>query len=315
MNRSILFLLVVGLTLAGCIGTPGAEPGASYETTTNAGGTMTVAETKEDKAALCTDGVNLDSDERFCAERRIELKGEIDGVAKMDVALSTFNGAVKLTADGGNDWRVIATLHARGATEADARARLDQIKWTFEHQDGESHFLEARAEKEGDASNLGASLEVTVPSSIVYVVVAATSNGAVEAKGLKTDGLSLATSNGAVVVDAESTQVNIGTSNGAIDAKLRPSASGRTTLATSNGAITLRVPEDAERGYDLDATTSNGEVAIALKDGKASECPTNEYYTPPCNHREFTTNGYSSRDVQQLVTLGSSNGQIEVSSA
>lgn len=112
-------------------------------------------------------------------------------------------------------------------------------------------------------------------------------------------------------MSGKATQVDLGTSNGAIEATVEPTSSGRFSLATSNGPVTLRVPEDPSRGYDATGTTSNGEVAIQLRDGQKGDCPQgSQYYTPPCVHRTFRTSGFGGRSIQTLVTLATSNGDV-----
>jgi len=129
----------------------------------------------------------------------------------------------------------------------------------------------------------------------------------------KTDGLSASSTNGKIEVDASVTQVSLSTTNGQIAGKLRPSASGRIKAETTNGQVSLTLPEDAQHGYDVLGKTTNGVVQIELKDGQLGPCPQgSQYYTPPCNERSFKTTSYDARAIQSQVTAEGTNGQIVV---
>src|SRR5581483_8108483 len=103
-------------------------------------------------------------------------------------------------------------------------------------------------------------------------------------------GLSAQSTNGAVSINADVTQVSLETTNGQIDATLRPTASGR-----------------------IGAETTNGLVEIGLKDGDLGPCPQgSQYYTPPCNERTFKTHGFDQRAIQEIVSATGTNGRIVV---
>lgn len=314
MTRVLLVLtILLGAVGAGCIAPE--QEGAVATPPTNSGGAMTAKESREDKADVCP-GLNgdLTKGPQFCAERVIRVDGTISGLSRLPLDIATFNGDLEILPSSGNAFSLVATLKARGATAEDAKANLDEIVFAWSHVDGGSHFIQALAEKKSDDSGnkgLAAELKLSVPASLTYVVVATTSNGDVAVHEVKTDALAAHTSNGDITLGADATQVEAVTSNGDIEATLRSTSSGRFGFSTSNGDVTVNVPEDTTRGYDVEGTTSNGKVEISLTDGKKGDCPTgSQYYTPPCNHRTFTTNGYSSRAIQTRITATSSNGEI-----
>lgn len=305
--KTPVLVLVLGLLVAGCIAPPGESPAGVRSF---AGAAMTAKESSEERVELCRD-VSLGT-AAFCAERTVTVTGDVSGIPAMDVDLETFNGALELEKHDEGGWSLVAVLRARGASEAEARANLDAIGFAWSHTDGSAHFLHARAESPPGRTSAAASLRASLPASIVLTVSAATSNGKIRVEHVRTDGLAATTSNGAVEVDASVTHVDLRTSNGAIEAKLDPTASGRITATTSNGKIELDLPEDARRGYDLDAQTSNGKVTINLRDGESSRrTPSNPYYDPQ-NEGQFRTTRFESRDVQSLVRMTSSNGAITV---
>src|SRR5688572_21304371 len=86
LRRALLVTLLL-VAAAGCIA-PQAPPSSNPPPTTQtSGGDMTAKETRDESAMLCTDGIDLGSDDRFCAVRTITVDGAIAGISKMDVSL------------------------------------------------------------------------------------------------------------------------------------------------------------------------------------------------------------------------------------
>lgn len=322
--RPVLILAVslVSLALAGCIEIPGAgtsdvndtspSGGAATTKVHSASGPMTATERREDATSGCGGGSGA------CALRRVTVTGDVTSLQSLEVELRTVNGQVKLVGGEGTAWRMVATLSARGGSQEQAQRALEDLRFTWDHEEGGQHFLEAVARFEGRHPDVSrsASIEVTLPRSLLLRVVADTTNGGIDVSGVRTDGLAADTTNGGIRVDAEVAQVDLSTTNGDVEAWLRPTASGRISLETTNGGISLEVPEDAQRGYDLEGSTTNGVVEIRLRDGTLGPCPQgSQYYTPPCNHRTFKTGGYDARAVKSQVTLETTNGGVTVSPA
>lgn len=317
MQRTV-FLMVAALALAGCIEAPADPDAAMDEVRAPAAGSMDAEERSEEAATLCTNNIGLDNEDRFCATRTVTVTGTISGIPRLDVDLQTFNGDVELTKAAPGKWGFVATLKARGPSADAALARLDDIDFSWGHESGEGHFLEvvAKHEDDGDNDGLGAEIRATMAPQVAALLVATTANGDVTLQGVQTEGAALTTSNGKIVASGEVTQVAFTTSNGDVDATLTPGADARWLITTSNGKIGLKVPETSDVGYDIEGTTSNGEVDYSMRDGKEGECPQgSQYYTPPCNHRTFETNGYARRATQVRATLTSSNGDITVASS
>lgn len=309
--------ILVSLAFAGCIQMPD-EPSATVDEQRDpaTGGEMTATESKKEDVGLCTSGLGLGGDGGFCATRTITVDGRLSGFATIDVALDTFNGDVTVKDGSDGHWGFVATLKARGDSADAARAALNEIAFSWEHESPSGHFVDVEAKHEGDANNVEAAIVLSMPRSVAMVIVASTSNGDVELAGGRTDGLALSTSNGDIIARGDATQVSLSTSNGKIDGDLRPVSDGRWTLETSNGEIVLKVPEGPSYGYEMEGSTSNGEVDYSMSDGDEGPCPEgSEYYTPPCNERSFKTRGFSSRDIQVHATLSTSNGEINVGSS
>lgn len=319
MRRTVLLILfsLSSLSLAGCIEMPGSEnDGASGDPNPTPGGSMTATEDIQESAGPC---VGSGGAHPFCATRVVTITGTLSGLASLEADLATFNGALIVKAGSAGSWGVVATLKGRGTTPDDARAALESITFTWGHESPSGHFLQAQAEAEGrgkDEWSRAADLEVTLPPEVAYRLVASNINGEATIRGLKTEGLSVSNTNGRIEVDATVMQVDLSTVNGAVDAKLTPTASGRIKASTVNGQVNLRLPEDAQHGYDLRGTTTNGEVEIRLQDGDVGPCPKgSQYYTPPCNDRTFKTRNFDGRAIRSQVAMSSVNGQVEAGPA
>lgn len=298
--------------LAGCIDPPQDPDGRDAQPVAG-DATMTASETSTEKSELCTEGLDLGSEDRFCAERVVTVTGRLSGIARLDVGLETFNGAILVEGSNDDAWGLTAILRARGATAEDAMTALDDIGFRWAHEDARGHFVEVVAEHDGSTESRSASIELSMPRAVVMQLAAATSNGDVTMDGGRADALALTTSNGDIHASGEASQVALTTSNGEIDAALTPLGAGRWSLVTSNGEIALAVPEGPTFGYEMEGTTSNGEVDFSLRDGTKGPCPQgSEYYTPPCNHRTFETSDFARRDVRVSVELVTSNGAINV---
>lgn len=310
--RGILLLSIVGLVSAGCIAPredqlPSSTLGAGVDAD------MTAKETRADKVDVCKEGITLVGGAGgFCAERRIDVEGTLRDISGLEVSLSTFNGAIEVFDDQADQWGLSAVLRARGTTEDEAKRNLEKIVFSYEHtRDGE-HFLSAEASTtERQSSGLSASFYVTLPRTLVLRLAADTTNGGITVKGMRTDGLSAHTTNGGIEVEADVTQVDLDTTNGGIAAILTPTSSGRISLDTTNGGIELALPEDATRGYDLAADTTNGKVAVNLQDGTTTRDQSNPYYDSN-NEARFVTNDYAGRRIQSQVMLDTTNGGITV---
>lgn len=307
--------VVAALALAGCIALP-EDPNDLPPRDPATGGSMTASETTTEKSELCTQDLGLAAGDRFCAERLVTVTGTVSGFDRLDVDLETFNGAVKIGPSSGDAWGFVATLRARGATASEAMAKVEDIAFAWAHEGAGGHFVEVVAEHDGDTEGRSVAIELTMPRALAMRLSATTSNGEIHVEDARTDGLALTTSNGKVTARADVTQVAIVSSNGALDAQLRPIGDGRWSLVTSNGAIALEVPEGGSYGYSMDGTTSNGEVDYALRDGAKGDCPQgSQYYTPPCNHRTFETRSFRAREHAAYVSMITSNGKISVAPA
>lgn len=304
--RRVLVTLLIAVALSGCmtIPHPGATESAAGSAATSAreGGTgeMTATERSSESEGPC-----VGSTGRVCAMRTVELSGTL-GVAAMPVTLKTFNGPVKVETGAEGQWSLTAVLKAHGDTAEEARRHLAGVSFSWSHEERGAHHLAAEAKRttRGTSHGEGASLKLVVPASLLMDLSMATTNGAVEAQGVRTDGLVARSTNGPVDIRADVTSVHLETTNGALSADLRPVGSGRVIAETTNGRIDLRLPETARQGYDVSARTTNGVVDIRMQDGESSSSGTTS--------KSFRTSGFDEREWRTSVTTKSTNGAVTV---
>lgn len=311
--RSLTILVVfVSLAFAGCIAPDVADktPGSVHKDESKRG-SMTAEESKQDSAGLCTDDLQIgtsSSEGRFCAKRVVTTQGTLTDLPELDVDLTTFNGDITVKTGAEGAWSIVATLRAHGDSEADATANLANIQYALAHTDGAAHFLVAQAKHQGNGNGYHADLVATLPASLVQALTATVGNGDVVLQHARTDLLAVNIGNGDATLDAAVEQVDVNIGNGDVKGAVSPAAAGRIAASTGNGDIKLTVPEDAAHGYTATLDVGNGKIDPQLKDGQTSACP----QSGPCNHREFRTTGFDSRDVRSMLALNAGNGDVSL---
>jgi hypothetical protein len=193
------------------------------------------------------------------------------GITAVDIA--TGNGAVTVAPATDTFITAKVTRVAWGKDKAEADKALENVVFT-DTVDGTR--LRMKVEMPSGQRPYGANIDARVPSAvelnvqstngeisvagITGAIAASTSNGAVNLTGT-TGTASLSTTNGAVTVEVHSGPLYAGTTNGAVGcdiAALR--ATEDVGLATTNGRVTLLLPDDVSA--IIDATTTNGLITI-----------------------------------------------------
>ncbi|UCG42685.1 MAG: DUF4097 family beta strand repeat protein [candidate division WOR-3 bacterium] len=232
------------------------------------------------------------------------------GLSALEVV--TANGSIGLEADFGAAVRLDVTRVCYGRSRADAEKYIDRVKIIDTVESGR-----LRVEAEMPASggrNYGASFTGLVPADLDLDLHG--SNGRVEVVDLKanvrvrtsnglieltnTEGRAeLHTSNGAVKLKVHHGPVQAENSNGAISADVAELPPGEDVeLKTSNGAIDLLVPSGVSARFD--ASTSNGRVTV-------SGFSNAQYEVNEPTHKKGTLGSGASE-----IELKTSNGNIEL---
>jgi DUF4097 and DUF4098 domain-containing protein YvlB len=211
------------------------------------------------------------------------------------VVVEMFNGGIDVVC-GVEEGRVRAKVTKRGAgpTQEAADDDLENVEVAM-LQDGDTvRILARRAEGKPNPGNSGASATVEVPTGAVLDlrgsngplnvvgragdVIGKTSNGPIKVKGGQGT-LQLTTSNGPIAVEGAAGKLDLNTSNGPISIQVRNGevnahtsngpirfsgtlADGEHVLHTSNGGLTVTLPDEAR--FQIDAATSNGRITSAF---------------------------------------------------
>lgn len=192
------------------------------------------------------------------------------------LSVETLNGSIVVRSDP-TVVGVVATAKVRchGATreEAEQRAR------------------DAALVMDRDSSG-AVTVRVTIPEPHATEDAAS-----IEVRLARTDGITLKTSNGRVVVEGFDGELSVQTSNGAVEVQRFV---GSMSISTTNGRI-----EVAESRGPVQAETSNGRISLGLLEGTTGDIAAR------------TSNGAISVNLpaswQGTITAGTSNGRVELS--
>ncbi len=249
-----------------------------------------------------------------------EHKGEFSTTGPVKLDLSGRNGRVEIFGWDQPGWRVILRKKIRAQSEERARERAAEI---VRFESGPAHL---RCEEQPMGwGNSGVSVEVHVPKSLTYEVVAHSSNGRVVVEGLNcltingktangkvavravtARGVDLSTANGGITFEGSADRVECDTSNGTITCCPQPKADMGCRLHTSNGSIRVRTPEGPGTGYRIDAHTSHGVIDVSLHGFEIQE-----------QEKQFgrrtlrgQSAGYDAQPVKVSISARTTNGSI-----
>jgi hypothetical protein len=193
------------------------------------------------------------------AERTETFEQTYELAAGATVSVSNTNGHLEFRAWDRPEVGVQAVKKARAWSDARAERILRELEVRVEQEDGGLRVTTRYPETSVfDWFGGGASVHyvVSVPSSVK--VEAITTNGGVEVAGVGA-GVDCRTTNGRIRITDAVGPVYAESTNGTVEAEvldLREEVS----LATTNGALRLRLPQGA--GADLDARTTNGSIRL-----------------------------------------------------
>ncbi len=338
-----ILTLVAMLALAGCITPPESiEPASTVELPPTADGRMTGEESETRDSTICLDrGISLPDLQLQCATRVVTVEGILE-IDTLPVVLTTNSGDIRVTTGEEGQWSLITTIVAGGATEDDARAKLDDVIVTWSIKDALGHKLTAELERTTTTGN-GPRVEMvaTLPPSVIYGITLAassgdlvlekldlkgahisassgditvegvagelvnveTSSGDITLADLKVDRLLAKSTSGDIEVAAKTGTATLASTSGDITAKLTPTKTGAYAISATSGDIELTLPESNRHGYDLSADVTSGDITISLVDGKTSGSE---------EHKRFQTDRLAGRDIRTGVAISSTSGDIDV---
>ena len=193
------------------------------------------------------------------------------GISRLSA--TTKNGAISVTASTGTVITVDVLKHAYGRDKADAEQAIANVVYSDTVVGDE---LRVKAEMPSGSRPYGASFTITAPENVgislsttngdvsvantVGDINAGTTNGDIELAGTMGTA-SVSTTNGRLNVKVHSGPLYGGTTNGAVDCDLAALGAAESVgLATTNGAVTLLLPDDVSALIDI--TNTNGLITI-----------------------------------------------------
>nr|WP_246865569.1 DUF4097 family beta strand repeat-containing protein [Cryobacterium sp. BB307] len=183
-----------------------------------------------------------------------------DRVNSVRLAIDNDSGSVVITGtEGASEVTMKRTFSYRGNEPDEDTYSVDSGELVLEGC-GRNCSVEYVIELAEDVSVEGETSNGRIELSHVADVDVRTSNGRVELNDV-TGTVSARTSNGRISGEGLQGDTSVETSNGAIELELETAQNVSAT--TSNGSISLTVPEDS---YDVTAETSNGSANIGVPD-------------------------------------------------
>jgi hypothetical protein len=200
------------------------------------------------------------------------------------VRLTNVNGGVTVEAWDRNEVQIAAEKEVRAGSDGAARKLMSQIRIDVapspsglridtrmpKREDGGGFLAELF---NGGGTSAGVTYKLHVPRHVALDVEDSnggiqlagtlgnahlqTSNGGLTVREVSGD-ITLKSTNGAIGVTRSAGSLQAESTNGGIDAELMHLSGGDLRLATSNGAVAVRLPKDAR--FSVDAETSNGGV-------------------------------------------------------
>ncbi len=243
----------------------------------------------------------------------------------VDVSMAARNGLIQVSGWDEEGFRLVIKTKVRGG---DKEAARDAAENFCRVETGDDRLMVDG--RENLPPNTSVSLQCNLPKSLLYELDLHTSNGRVSVDQLNCRGVTAETSNGRVAcsdvhseqpmrlttsngrVKAESFTggVRARTSNGRISLKpSQPEASCDYSAHTSNGSITLSVPEGEGLGISFEARTSNGKVKTAVEE---LEYEIDDRKNRRRSHVKAHTPGFDNAQVQLTADLKTSNGSIRL---
>ena len=275
--------------------------------------------------------IGNDGDE-FVARQIVSIANDFGGASNATVALKTDNGDVANCVRPGGGYRVAALLEGRGASEQEARDALATM--VVNHSDslsagtlhlsttvqfnnpsggggGSGSCINVPPVVVGCDSNGGSNQELHrratilagLPSTASYALDNSTGNGEAVAIGFNGSSAKLTSGNGEIALDGNWGQSTLDTGNGEVFLRLGTARSGTHNVTTDNGEIDVELAITGSPGFDLSASTGNGEAVI---DVPGTE-PVGEQTQTSAHKR---TPDYASRAVQIGVTANSGNQDV-----
>jgi len=233
--------------------------------------------------------------------------------------IDNFNGPISVSTWSKNEYSVELDIRAKREEYLDdLKVEFDIMEQTMTQGISLGYDI-----PETSKSRYAIGVEVFLPEDALINLDLASSNGAISLTDIESESVELRTSNGALElnnvyaedIDGETSNGGISgtfeapvssltTSNGAIDIELPCTLSGNYRLDTSNARIDLKLSSSTQVGYDLELSTSNGNINV--------DAPNLEYSTNQNTRKVAKTEDFASKNVKITIDADTSNSNIDV---
>ena len=239
--------------------------------------------------------------------------------------VDNFNGLVRVSTWNKEEYKIDIQIRARGTSNAEAEKNLESYKIDFDESvlQGQGRLILGYDIPATAYSKYAVGVEVSLPQQASINLDLSSSNGGIYLTDIEGDSLTLRTSNGEIVFDDVSAQSISGetsnarikgdleapdtflsTSNSRIELDLQCTVTGEYVLRTSNGGIELEMSPSYDVGYDLDLSTSNGNINIDL--------PDLEYSLNQKTSKRARTSDFEDKPVRITIDGDTSNSNIDI---
>lgn len=236
-----------------------------------------------------------------------------------------FNGPVTVNTWAKNEYDVSLKIKAKGRTVQAAENLIDSLDIELDEKQvsEQLRLILTYNIPSNQRSQLSIEVIANLPSDADIGLQVESSNGAVNLSNINGSGIFLDTSNGglnlvnvfAENIDAstsngriqgsfEAPAASLSTSNGGIDITIPGNIAAEYILETSNGGVEVKVTRTKDIGFDLDVTSSNGNIDINL--------PNLDYSTDTKNRKVAKTEDYALKTLKIDLEISTSNGNVDV---
>jgi hypothetical protein len=236
------------------------------------------------------------------------------GASAGSVRACAGTGHVALAANPGEGIVVQANVTGQGATEQDARSAAQALT---PHVVGIAGSVAASEPHHGwnaFGPRAGLSLRVLVPPAELVDARLEAGTGSVSVDGVRLGSLDANSGTGQVHVAAlyAEGQLNLRSGTGSVDARFAALGNATIEANAGTGNVRVAVPDDARHGYDVEASTGTGRVALDL-----SSLDVQDHHARfgPGDRQEARTSDYDARLVRVPIALRAGTGSIELTSS
>ncbi len=243
-----------------------------------------------------------------------------EGVNIFDLTISTKNGNVKVAAADTEVIKLQVVKKIQADNKQMAQETADTAVVRTLEESGERLVLKLTVPD--IVSGVAVSFDLRIPKRLVAEVNILSKNGGiyleelsgsaqVESKngelrilGGNYRSLIAETKNGSAKLMATVQDGSIVTKNGSVRCLLKPANRGQLNLESKNGSVVLEVPQDADQGYSVDASSVHGSVNIDLPDFRVS--------LSDRKHRQGQTADFAAKEKQLAIAANTKNGSVTI---